>query len=138
MDFSGVNVGELLVASAATVLIGFLWYSDKLFGRNSRAKRAKETKNGWLAVWVVPTIIMFLLGLIIALFVSVLAEIAMTLGTQAWYAGLLSALTCLGLVCTSFGIIYLHEGRTVRAYLVDAGYLLVNFFVVGLIIGAWY
>ena len=34
MDFSGLNIWELIVASLSTFIVGFLWYGNFLFGKS--------------------------------------------------------------------------------------------------------
>jgi hypothetical protein len=80
----------------------------------------------------------YLLNFIIAFFLSIFIEIAMMLGSNALLAGIFASILCFGFVATSFGINYLFARKSFKLYLVDAGYLMLSFFVMGLIIGAWY
>lgn len=138
MDFSGINLGELIVAALSTFVIGFLWYGDVLFGKKWRALSGvseEQSKSGHMPKVF---ILAFVLNFIIALFLSVFTEIAMMLGSNALYAGLFGVVLCLGFVATTFGINYLFAGKPLKLYLIDVGYMTVSFFVMGLIIGAWY
>jgi hypothetical protein len=80
----------------------------------------------------------YLLNFVIAFFLSAFIEIAMMLGSSALMAGIFASILCVGFVATSFGINYLFSRKSFKLYLVDAGYLVVSFFIMGLIIGAWY
>lgn len=138
MDLSGFNFWELLVAAASTFLIGFVWYGNMLFGKAWQKLAGltdDQIKNANM-----PLIfgLSFVLFLIIALFLSVFTEIAMMIGTSAIWAGLFAALLCLGLVATSIGVNYLFARKPLKLFLIDAGYLVVTFFIMGLIIGAWH
>jgi len=138
MDFSGMNLGELVVASLSTFVIGFLWYGNALFGKKWRSLAGvgeEEAQSGHM-----PTIFIlaFVLNFIIASFLSLFTEVAMMVGSSALYAGLMAALVCLGFVATTFGINYLFARKPLKLYLIDVGYMIVSFFVMGLIIGAWY
>ena len=80
----------------------------------------------------------FVLNFIIATFLSFFTEIAMMLGSNALYGGLFAVVLSLGFVATTFGINYMFSGKPLKLYLIDVGYLVVSFFVMGIIIGAWY
>jgi hypothetical protein len=47
------------------------------------------------------------------------------------------ALAGIGWVATSLGILYLFESRSLKLFLINAGYLAIAFIVAGGIIGAW-
>ena len=138
MDLSGLNLWELLVAALSTFVIGFFWYGPFLFGRSWQQLLGlsdEEMKNANIPLLFG---LAFLLNFIIAFFLSFFTEVAMMLGSSAIYAGLMGALLCLGLVATSFGVNYLFSRKPFKLYLIDVGYLVVSFFVMGLIIGGWY
>ena len=138
MDFSGINLGELIVAALSTFVIGFLWYGKPLFGKQWRALTGindEETPKGKMAMIFS---LSFVLNFIIALFLSLFTEIAMMLGSNALLAGLMGVLLAIGFVATTFGINYLFAQKSLKLYLIDVGYMIVSFFVMGLIIGAWY
>ena len=80
----------------------------------------------------------FLLNFIIAFFISLFVEIAMMVGTNAIMGGLFAVLLCIGFVGTTFGVNYLFARKSVKLYLIDMGYMVVSFFVMGIIVGAWY
>jgi len=42
-----------------------------------------------------------------------------------------------GWVATAIGILYLFEMRSLKHFLINAGYMIVAFTVMGIIIGAW-
>ena len=138
MDFSGINLGELIVAALSTFVIGFFWYGDMLFGKKWRALSGVSEDQAGKGHMAMVFILAFVLNFIIALFLSVFTEIAMMLGSNALYAGLLAVLVCLGFVATTFGVNFLFSRKPMKLYLIDVGYMVVSFFVMGLIIGAWY
>lgn len=138
MDFSGFNIWELLVAPLSTFILGFFWYGKPLFGnlwqRLSQISDKELQKSNMVLIFGLS----YVLNFIIAFFLSVFIEIAMMLGSNALLAGIFASVLCLGFVATSFGINYLFSRKSFKLYLVDAGYLVVSFFIMGMIIGAWY
>jgi hypothetical protein len=138
MDFSGFNIWELIVASLSTFVIGFLWYGKALFGKTWQRLAGlsdEDIQGGNMALIFGLT---FVLNFIIAALLSFFTEIAMMLGSSAIFGGLFAAFLCLGFVATSFGINYLFSRKPLKLFLIDAGFMTVCFFVMGLIIGAWY
>lgn len=138
MDLSGLNFAEILVAALSTFFVGFLWYGDFLFGKKWRELAdisEEKAQSGH------PAIIFggaFVLSLIIAAALSLFTEIGMMLGSSAFYAGLMAVLLCFIFVATTFGINYLFARKPLKLYLIDVGYMFISFFVMGLIVGAWY
>ena len=138
MDFSGINLGELVVAALSTFVIGFLWYGKFLFSNQWRVLAGVKEEQMPTGRMIATFSLSFVLNFFVALFLSVFTEIAMMLGSNAIYAGILAVLICLGFVATTFGVNYLFSQKPFKLYLIDVGYMLVCFFVMGLIIGAWY
>ena len=75
----------------------------------------------------------FVLNAIIAIGISMLLG-----GQRGLFLGLHEGLAAgVFFVATSLGVIYLFEHRPLKHYLINAGYQLVNFAVIGMIIGLW-
>lgn len=138
MDFSGLNIWELIAAALSNFVLGFLWYGKPLFG-NTWQKLAglseEDIQGGNMALIFG---LSFVLNFIIATFLSIFTEIAMMLGSSALLGGLFASFICLGFVATTFGINYLYHRKPMKLYLINVGYFVVSFFIMGLIIGAWY
>lgn len=128
----------MIVASLSTFVVGFVWYGNSLFGpawQRLTGLSEEDKKNANMALIFG---LSFVLNFIVAFFLSVFTEIAMMLGSNAVLGGLFAALLCIGFVATSVGANYLFARKPLKLYLIDAGYMVVSFFVMGLIIGAWY
>jgi Protein of unknown function (DUF1761) len=81
----------------------------------------------------------WLFGLSFLLTLIISFNLAAFLGSEA---GLIwgmtaGALAGIGWVATSLGILYLFESRSLKLFLINAGYLAIAFIVAGGIIGAW-
>ncbi len=137
MDFSGINIWELIVASLSTFVVGFLWYGNFLFGKPWQKLAGLSDEDIAKGNMALIYGLAFVLNLVAALFISMFAEIAMMLGTSAFLAGLFAVVLCIGFVATSFGVNFLFSRKPLKLYLIDVGYMVVSFFIMGIIIGAW-
>jgi len=138
MDFSGLNIWELIVASLSTFVIGFFWYGNFLFGKSWQKLAGLSEEDLAKANMGLIFVSAFILNFIVALFISFFTEIAMMLGSSALMAGLFAVILCIGFVATTFGVNFLFSRKPIRLYLIDVGYMVVSFFVMGLIIGIWH
>lgn len=133
MDLSSINYWAVIVAAATSFIIGAVWYSPSIFGKIWMDEN-KLTKQD-LGLVNMSKIFSgaFVLNLIIAL------NLAAFLGSkQDFVWGMTAgALAGIGWVAASFGVIYLFEQKSIRLYLINAGYLAFVFIVMGGILGYW-
>ncbi len=138
MDFldvlSRLNYWAVLTAALSAFLIGGVWYSPALFAKRwMAANRFAEAdlKRGNIALIFGGS---FALALISAL------AMAMFIGPSPSFSfGVIAgALVGLCWVGTSFGITYLFERKPFILFLINAGYHLVTFTVMGIILGLWH
>jgi len=130
----GVNYLAVLVAAVSSYVLRTLWYSRSVFGRLWMAASGMtddQTKQGN------PGLIFgasFLLQLVAAFI------LAMVIGAEASFYGGLQAGVQVGLfwVGTALGVVYLFERRSLRLWLLDAGYMTLAFTVMGGILGVWH
>lgn len=132
MDLSTLNYFAVLVAALSSFVIGGLWYSPFLFGKAWMAEHG--FKDDDLQGGTGKTFgISFLLSLVIAF------NLAAFLGPDATISWGLTAgaLAGIGWVATAIGITYLFERRSMRLFLINAGYHAVAFTIMGGILGLW-
>jgi len=135
MDFSSAiqNLNWLAVIAAAlsTFLIGGIWY--KIF------------ENGWLAANKVTRDdlrgrsmgLVFGLAFVFSLIMAF--NLAMFIGQgDLAYGAFAGFLTGFGWLFFAIGIISLFENRPASYVLINGGYMIVAFTVMGAIIGAWH
>jgi hypothetical protein len=125
------------VAVAVAAIVGFplgaLWYGP-LFGRSWMATTGiskERTQQANMARIYGATL---LLNLVIA------TSLAMLIGPEATlldglFAGFMGGLT---FVAAAFGVSYLFEFRPLKLWLINAGFQVVVFSVMGTILGAWH
>jgi len=133
MDLTQINYLAVLVAALSSFVTGFLWYAPFSLGNiwmkeagisEEKAKQANMAKIFSLS---------FLLSLIISY------NLAAFLGPDAGLVWGITAgaLAGIGWVSASLGIIYLFEGKSLKLFLINAGYQAVTYMVAGGIIGVW-
>lgn len=131
---SGVNWLAVVVATVAAFLLGGLWYSKALFGSawmQEVGLSEDAISNANMGKTFGGTIIL-----------QTLAATALSafLGADStWLSGLQTGIW-VGLfwIATSYGVTYLFEQRSTRLFLINAGYYVVLYVIMGTIIGAWH
>jgi hypothetical protein len=133
MDFSKLNHIAIICAALASFLIGGLWYSKLLFGKiwmreNGFTEEGAQNVN-MLKVFGIS----FLLSLVISY------NLAFFLGPKPDLEfGLIAGLSAgLGWVAMSLGILYLFERKSFKLWVINAGYNIVTYTVIGAIVGVW-
>lgn len=123
----------VIVAAIVGFPLGALWYGP-LFGRPWMAatgitqERARQANMGKIYGTTL------LLNLVIA------TSLAMFIGPETnlldgLFAGFMGGFT---FVAAAFGVSYLFEFRPIKLWLINAGYQVVVFSVMGAILGAWH
>jgi len=134
MDFSTVlqslNWFAIIVASLSTFLIGGIWYSvfEKSWMQSNKFSNDDLKKRNMPFVFILSFILAFIMALNLAMFIG---KENMQFGAIAGF------MTGFGWVTLSIGIIALFEGRPIRYVLINGGYLIVSFTIMGAIIGLW-
>jgi hypothetical protein len=127
-----INWLSVVVAAASSFALGGLWYGP-LFSRTWMRLTGMTKEKGAQASMAVTFGGTAALNLLIAIALALLA------GPHAgWHAGLHTGLfSALFFVATSIGVIYLFEQQPFKLWLINSGYQVVNFSIMGSIIGAW-
>jgi hypothetical protein len=128
------EINWLAVGAAAlsSFIVGGLWYGP-LFGKTwmrasgLSAEQAAQANQGRI------------FGLSFVLQLIAAAVLAMFVGPESDLGFALFASGSVGLfwVATAFGVVYLFEQRSLGHWAVNAGYQVVAFLLMGLIIGVW-
>ncbi|MFB6317743.1 DUF1761 domain-containing protein [Saccharicrinis sp. FJH54] len=132
-SFGEINWLSVVVSSIAAFAIGAVWYSPILVG-NAWQKEinlsSDELKNTNMALVFGPAFVLTFIG-------AVLLELL--LGSDATISeGLITGLiVSIGFITTALGINYLFARHSLKLFLIDAGYFIIFFAVMGIILGAW-
>ena len=127
------NLWAVIAAVVSSFVLGGLWYSPLLFGRawqRATGLSDSQLQGGNMAL-------IFGLSLLLSLIASFV--FAMFLGPRPPLALGLGAGFSAGLcwVSASFGINYLFERKSLKLFLINAGYHTLQFTLIGLILALW-
>jgi hypothetical protein len=130
----GINILAVVAAAFAAFVIGGLWYSPVLFAKSWQ----KEIGLSDEALAKGNMAMIFGLGFVLALIAAFV--FAMFLGPKpalpfATGAGFAAGIAW---VSAGLGILYLFERRSLKLFLINAGYLTLAFTAIGAVLGAWH
>lgn len=134
MPEADINYWAVVVAALSTMVVGWIWYAKPVFGNvwmkltgmtEEKAKGSMARSYGGMLV------LAFVLSYVLAHFVDYMNAIT-------WTEGMTTALWLwLGFVVTTKGATYLFEQKSMKHYLIDVGYHLVELLVMGAILASW-
>ena len=133
-SLAGINWLAVVAATVAAFAIGGFWYSNALFGSTwlQEVGLTEEAVNN-------TNVRRTFGGTFVLQFLAVTALAALIGADSSWQGGLQTGLLIsVFWVATAYGITYLFEQRSLRLFLINAGYNVVLFAIVGTIIGAWH
>lgn len=133
MENVSINFFAVFAAALSMFVIGGLWYSPVLFGKvwlkELKEDEAFLRKGNQGLIFGSAFLLALIMAFNLAGFVS---------GYESWTWGLVGGILAgLGWVAMSIGMIYLFERRSFRLFLVNAGYIVISFMVMGIILGIW-
>lgn len=134
MDAVQFNFPAVIVAALASFLLGGLWYSPLAFEKAWRAEaglsEAQTRQVNMGRVFGLSALASLVMAFNLAAFLGAKASSSFGL-----FAGLA---TGLGWVAMSLGVIYLFEQRSLKLWLINSGYQVLAYTVMGGILGAWH
>jgi len=131
---TGINWLAVAVATVVAFALGGLWYSNTLFG-SAWLEEVGLTEEAINDANMPKTFG----GTFVLQFFAVTALAVFVGADSTWQSGLYSGLL-IGVfwISSAYGITYLFEQRSMRLFLINAGYNIILFAIVGTIIGAWH
>jgi len=134
MDISTINWLAVVAAAVSTFCLGGLWYSPLLFGKawmrengfseEDLKKGSQGRIFGFAFLWAL------LMSFNLAMYLNDAATDTSWGATAGFLAGF-------GWVAMGIFTIGLFERKSTRYMLINAGYMVISFILMGLIIGAW-
>jgi hypothetical protein len=129
--FENLNWTAIMVAALSAFIIGGIWYSA-LFSKqwmsaNSFSKDVLATRNMGL-VFGGSFVLIFFMALNLAMFIG---KEGTSFGAMAGF------LAGFGWVALGIGVVSLFEKRPLAYVLINGGYMIVSFTIMGVILGAW-
>ena len=129
---AGINWLAVLVSAVSTFLLGGLWYGPLLgraWMRASGVTEEQARQGNQARIFGVSFLLQLVAALVLAMFIGPDSTVAFGL-----FAG---ASVGLAWVATGLGVVYLFEQRPLAHWAVNAGYHVVSYSIMGLILGAW-
>lgn len=128
-----LNYLAILAATAASFVLGGLWYSPVLFGKVWMVETGITEESAQQRNMVKVFGLAILATLIVAFNLAAFLGPEASLVSGAFYGFLAGA----GWVAMAFAVNDLFEGRTLRLFAINAGYQTLSFTLMGAIIGVW-
>jgi hypothetical protein len=132
LDFAGVNWLAVIVAAVAGIIVGFIWYAPRVFGRRwARASGIELPQPGEVQPMT------YIGGVITAAVTAyVLAVLIGGLGATTLVDGVIVAVVVwLGFVATWLASGVFFERRSTEWWAINAGQAIVSLAIMGAIIG---
>lgn len=134
MPGTDINYLAVLVAAVVSWLIGALWYSPAMFGKQWMkliGKKEKDLRAGANTGYAIALLGFLIIAFVMAHFIDYAESTAVATGmeTGLWL--------WLGFVASTMAINYAFGQRARSLWVIDAGYFFVTFLVMGAILAAW-
>lgn len=140
MEFLGLRILPVVVAALATMVIGFIWYSPMLFAKpwtvlmgydpNDKAKM-DEMRKGAGKMYGIAFVASLVTAFVLAKIIDVTTVNTPLYGMKVAFAVWLGFVTTVQLTGALFG------RQPTKLYLINTGYQLVCFLVMGAILAVW-
>jgi len=140
MEFMGLNLLSVLAAAIATMILGFLWYSPLLFAKpwtvamgydlNDKTKM-EEMRKGAGKLYGITFVASLVSAFVLAKIINVTTVTSALYGMKIGFAVWLGFVTTVQLTSTLF------KKRPIKLYLIDTGYQLVCYLLMGAILAKW-
>ncbi|HKM47910.1 MAG TPA: DUF1761 domain-containing protein [Terriglobales bacterium] len=139
-SFAGINPWAVLVSALAAMVIGFLWYSPILFANpwmrlmgfdpNDKAKIA-EMQKGAGKIYGLAFVASLVSAVVLAKIIAVTSVVSIPYGMKVGFAVWLGFVTTVQLTGALFG------KQPTKLYLINTGYQLVCYLVMGGVLAQW-
>ncbi len=137
MEYLNVNWLAILGAVVSSMVIGFLWYSPILFGKEwqelSKIKKGDidQSSKGMAKTYSTTMIGAFVMAYVLKLLIDLVYVTSVFEGMQ------LAFWIWLGFVATSMVNTVLYDKKPWALYLINSGYQLANLLAMGAILSYW-
>ena len=122
---------SVFIATVVYVIIGAFWYSKFGFGKTwekciakEKKSKKKQSKRPYFSYFI-----SFVLGYIIAFFIAYIENFLLI--SSFWDGLIAGCIIWFGFVFTTQAVMVLFEKRSVKLVLIDVGYWLITFAILG-------
>lgn len=127
-----IDLFAVLSAATLTFIVGALWYSPLLFARvwmRDNGLVEDDLRTGVGSVFAGAIVCALIQAFVLALFLGPTADLR--------FGAVTGVLVGLGWVAPALATTFVFERRPRRLVLVDAGYHIVSYTLMGAVLGAW-
>ena len=134
---ANINYIAVLLVSVASMVLGALWYSPVLFGKQwmhlmgINPKKIDAKKSSMAKLYFINFIAAIVMAYILSHFVDYVGATDIGSGIQ------LAIWVWLGFIATTMIGTVLWEGKPWKLYLINSGYQLVNLLIAASILAVW-
>jgi hypothetical protein len=131
-SIDSINYFAVIAAALSAFLIGGVWYSAlfaKPWMEENGLTQADLSKGSMSKIFGGSLLLSIIISFVLALFLG--PERDAVIGASAGF------MTGLFWVAAAMGITYLFERKSLKLFLINAGYHVITFTIMGLILGVW-
>ncbi len=133
VDFASINYLAVLLATVLAFGLGAIWYGKPLFGsawQKEMGLSDEDLQSGNMGVTFGMT---FVVAFIAMLFLAVFMGPGATVASGALHGAIIATV----FIATSIATHYLFSQKSLKIFLIDAGYDIVRYALAGAILGAF-
>jgi hypothetical protein len=133
LTFGYINWLSVLIAALAAFITGSVWYSPVLFGKiwqkEVNFKEEQRSRMNMPVLFVTVFVLQFVAAFFLKMFIGTSATMERGL--------VIGLIVSLAWISTALAINSLFTFKSFTLFLIDSGYYLVMFLIMGLILGIW-
>jgi len=132
MEEVSINYLAVIVSAISAFVVGSIWYAPFLFGKAWQAETGltdEDLKKGMGKTFGGSFVLTVFISYGMAMFFG--GEVDLQMGLMYGF------MTGAFFVAASLGIIYLYDKKSLRIWLINAGYQVLIYTIIGGILGAW-
>ena len=132
MEEVSINYLAVIVSAISAFVVGSIWYAPFLFGKAWQAETGltdEDLKKGMGKTFGGSFVLTVIISYGMAMFFG--GEVDLQMGLMYVF------MTGAFFVAASLGIIYLYDKKSLRIWLINAGYQVLIYTIIGGILGAW-
>lgn len=133
VDFGSINYLSVLVATLLAFGLGAIWYGKPLFGSSWQKEMGlsdEDIQGGNMALTFGTT---FVVAFIAMLFLAIFMSPEATALSGALHGAIIATV----FIATSIATHYLFSQKSLKLFLIDAGYDIVRYALAGAVLGAF-
>jgi hypothetical protein len=132
--FQPLNYLAVIAAALIQFVLGYFWYSKAMFADSWTKEvglKDSDFKNGLGMKYIMPitVVLYFFISLVLAMIIGSGAELSSAVN--------MAVIIGLGLISALTGIHYLYERRSLRLFIINAGYNVFGLILAAIILSLW-